>query len=120
MMTPNVTVGGSNVFASGTVLTVNDAPIRILLFGEPSDYFLEIRFVTDESGPVMRNFNEAAGHVVALHNLGMKLEPNSNINPLYVANSAGRKLLLNLAITTVGATPVARSVVYTIIDGGPQ
>lgn len=119
MITPRITVGGASVFASGTVITVNDAPVRIFPFSEPSEYFLEVRFVNDEAGPVMRNFNESTGHVVALHNLEPKLEPSSNSNPLYVATSGGRKLLLYLAVVTVGASPVTRNIIYTLIDGGP-
>ena len=117
MLNVEATVGGFSIFASGSIISPSGLPVRIWPFGVVGPYFLEFRFLDGLGEPSFNNFNEGTGHVVLLSNFNG--EAVSLTNPLYVANHGGRKAFLLLAISTVGRSPITRTVNYTLYDGGP-
>ena len=122
MLDVKITVGGSSILASGSLVSTANQTIEFHPFPSPIDtYKISLVFKVDFAGPPSFNsviVDNSHYSITAVNAWGPAV--SSTKVPIYVANYLGRKILFHFATSTIGEGNTAtRLVHYVFFDGGP-
>jgi hypothetical protein len=122
MNVARVFVGGAQVVASGSVVSAGDEPIEVHPFApDKPPYKIEFVFADGASNEVggIRGDQAGPNHFrLTLVNFD-NVFGQASVEPLYVANLDGRRVLLRIAGQVIGEKPRHFRVIhYTFFLGG--
>jgi hypothetical protein len=117
-----ISVNGNAIFSTGSIVSIGNQPIEFRPLPSPNDaYRVEIVFKTEVNPPdaaINYEVVDSSHFKITLTNFTANFFIATQV-PIYVANFAGRKVLLHVASSTIGRGDAAtRLLLYTFLDGG--